>query len=299
MAIRQRLLWKTTACLLVTFAAQTSGTAEESNTPQSVTLKLPGGIPLEMVRIPAGSFLMGSSESERGRYDNEGPVHEVKIACDFYMGRFPVTQAQFKAVMGTLPALEYGAGDDYPIYNVPWKSVAEPDGFCAKLNDHLVGTGQGGAPVRLPSEAEWEYACRAGTTTRFYFGDSLGAGDGPMNAAAGATPGMRSDYMWFFFGDERPVSCQPVGLKRPNAFGLYDMHGNVWEFCQDRYHPNYVGAPADGGAWEDGAEGPQRVVRGGSWYFYSRDARSACRTQARPGRGNNADGFRIVRDGAK
>ncbi|MHC4575525.1 MAG: formylglycine-generating enzyme family protein [Planctomycetota bacterium] len=139
--------------------------AKGSTADKTVTLTLPGDVELELVRIPAGSFRMGSPESERGRYDDEGPVHKVTINYDFYMGKYEVTQAQWKAVMGTNPARRLGVGDNYPVSHISWDQCRQ---FIAKLKQvGLPGT------FRLPSEAEWEYACRAGTQTRFYFGDSL------------------------------------------------------------------------------------------------------------------------------
>jgi len=153
------------------------------------TILLPGNVPLELVRIPAGSFQMGSPNTERSRYDWEGPVHTVTIAYDFYMGRYEVTQAQWLAVMGCSPggyAWNFGQGDSYPVYYVSWDDA---QAFITALNKHITNTGQGPATVRLPSEAEWEYACLAGTNTRFYFGDSLSVGD------ECESDGVRSQYI--------------------------------------------------------------------------------------------------------
>ncbi|MFC1735328.1 formylglycine-generating enzyme family protein [Candidatus Hydrogenedentota bacterium] len=262
---------------------------------ESITLMLPGGVPLEMVRIPAGSFEMGSRDSERNRYDNEGPAHRVDIAYDFYIGKYPVTQSQWLAVMGDYPAYwqwlkesgkhkDYGIGADHPIYNVAWKQITGPDGFLERVNHHLMNSEQGASLVRLPSESEWEYACRGRTTTCFSFVDSHES-----------KTEKRSEYMWFYFNSsEINYGCKPVGQKKPNPFGLYDMHGNLWEFCRDRYHLDYDGAPTDGSAWEEGALDARRVIRGGSWLFHSRDARSACRMARNPSRGGETDGFRVA-----
>jgi len=269
-----------------------------------------GARPLRMVRIPSGRFQMGSPDTERGRKPDEGPVHSVTIAYDFYMGETEITQAQWQAVMGSKRATRwvyeyarldrqdcdasYGVGPDFPVNDVSWNEIKKANGFLAKLN----ALGQG--TFRLPSEAEWEYACRAGTTTRFYFGDSLSCGDNNEDCAADALPGNRSDYMWYFYNDCKPnYGPKPVGTKLPNAFGLYDMHGNVWEWCQDFWHANYVGAPSDGSPWYDsvGSNGCS-VVRGGDWGsdwdFGAWACRSAVRNWDYPGCGGYSVGLRVV-----
>ena len=187
----------------------------------TMTAMLPGNVPLELVRIPAGSFQMGSPDTERSRRGDEGPVHPVGIAYDFYLGKYEVTQAQWLAVMGSWPgdAPNYGVGDNYPAFYISWDNARN---FITALNTHITATGQGPATMRLPSEAEWEYAGRAGTQTRFYFGDSLGVGDTVED------DGVRSLYMWYG-GNNSPKGSKPVGCKLPNAFGLYDMSGNLCE----------------------------------------------------------------------
>jgi formylglycine-generating enzyme required for sulfatase activity len=195
---------------------------------ETITVKLPGGVPLEMVRIPAGSFEMGADHIQ---YDWLAPVHTVNIKQDFYIGRYEVTQAQWLAVMGGWPAKvspwrrmvawfkkqpilsepnpRDGKGPNYPAYFISWHDCKE---FIKVLNEHIRKTGQGPVSFRLPSEAEWEYACRAGTQTRFFFGDSLGHdygnhifADGP----AGVLPGNRSDYMRFGASDYPPSVAVP------------------------------------------------------------------------------------------
>ena len=256
------------------------------------TILLPGNVPLELVRIPAGSFQMGSPNTERSRYDWEGPVHTVTIAYDFYMGRYEVTQAQWLAVMGCSPggyAWNFGQGDSYPVYYVSWDDA---QAFITALNKHITNTGQGPATVRLPSEAEWEYACRAGTNTRFYFGDSLSVGD------ECESDGVRSQYMWYCGSNgaygEPDYGTKPVGGKLPNAFGLHDMSGNLWEWCEDDWHYSYTGAPATGSAWIDAPRGSYRVLRGGGWYGIARYCRSADRSTLWPDYRNDYFGFRLV-----
>ena len=241
---------------------------------------------------------MGSPDTERSRDDDEGPLHTVTLSHNFYMGKYAVTQRQWMAVMGkwpgTAPSSTYGLGDDYPAYNVSWNDIAESGGFIEKLNAYLASTGQGG-PVRLHTEAEWEYACRAGTTTRFYFGDSLtqasdGYLDGPTDSAA--YPGNRSDYMWFGYNNDRPFGTKPVGIKRPNAFGLYDMSGNVWEWCQDWYGWYFSASATDP---TGPVSGDYRVIRGGCWGSNATHCRAADRLYDSPDSRGESYGFRLVR----
>jgi formylglycine-generating enzyme required for sulfatase activity len=271
--------------------------------PNEITINLPGNVPLVLVRVPSGSFQMGSPDTERFHYSDEGPVHTVSIAYDFYMGKYELTQKQWLALMsswpGTPPSTTYGLGDYYPAYSVSWNDAQN---FITALNTHVTSTSQGPATFGLPSEAEWEYACRAGTQTRFFFGDSLSVDDGSTDGAAGTLPGDRSDYMWFAFncsGDSNGAyGSKPVGTKLPNQFGLYDMSGNVWEWCQDWYHDSYTGAPSDGSAWES-PSGSDRVCRGGYWggsIYSTMSCRSAYRHDPlTPAHRSGSRGFRLSR----
>lgn len=273
----------------------------------TVDLTFPTSLPLQMIRIPAGSFMMGSPDTERFRLSDEGPQHQVSLS-EFFMGQTEVTQAQWETVMGTRPAISFGGGDNHPVYSVSWLDCQD---FLAVLNT-LTGEGT----FRLPTEAEWEYACRAGTTKRFYFGDSLGCSDecedcdadptirdksfppvstGPPSKFGPKLPTpielKRSDFMWFCFNSED--HSQPVRSLRSNAFGLFDMSGNVAEWVQDAYHTDYIGAPTDGSAWATDGNG-ERVVRGGSSGSNAERCRSARRFHLDPSTAIVDIGFRIV-----
>ncbi|MFM8296820.1 MAG: formylglycine-generating enzyme family protein, partial [Microcystaceae cyanobacterium] len=209
---------------------------------------LPGGIILEMIKIPAGSFMMGSNE-----YDNEKPPHQVTLK-EFYLGKYPVTQEQYQAVMGENPS-HFKDNPKNPVEQVSWDDAKA---FCQKLQELT------GKSFRLPTEAEWEYACRAGSQTRYYFGDD---------------ESQLGDYAWYNANSDSKT--HPVGQKKPNAWGLYDTHGNVWEWCEDPWHYNYAEKPQnikDNGntIWSSDNES-YRVLRGGSWLGNPRDCRSACR----------------------
>jgi len=223
-------------------------------------------IGMEFVLIPAGEFDMGSPSDEEGRDSDEGPVHHVKIEKSFYMGRYEVTQKEWREVMGDNPS--YFKGDDRPVEQVSWGDIQE---FIRKLSEK-----EGTDKYRLPSEAEWEYACRAGTTTRYSFGDS---------------ESKLGDYAWYV--ENSYYKTHLVGKKKPNPWGLYDMHGNVFEWVQDTYHSDYDGAPTDGSAWENGDDS-SRVFRGGSW----RNRARLCRSSVRLGTysGANSYGFRILKE---
>ena len=227
--------------------------------------------------------------TERGREETEGPVHTINIEYDFYMGETEVTQAQWIAVMGEIRRNDWGTGNDFPVYYISWVDIAAPRGFLEKIN--LLGQGK----FRLPSEAEWEYACRAGTQTRFHFGDSLDCPD-TEDCPAGGLPGNRSDYMWFRCKSREEGfldQAHEVARLLPNQFGLFDMHGNVWEWCQDASHCNYEGAPTDGSAWENDQSG-ERMIRGGRW----RNAVDGCRSAYRGAGGlfmmGKGGGFRLA-----
>jgi len=251
-----------------------------------IRINLPALAALDMIFIPAGSFKMGSDTMENGHEEDEDPVHLVTIGYDYYLGKTEITQSQWLSVMKkrpdslNQPNSEEGLGDDYPAYYISWEDCQT---FLLKLNEIIKTSGQGSVSVRLPTEAEWEYACRAGTETRFYFGDSLNLADG-TNAG---------DYMWYR-GNNQPAGAKPVAKKRPNSWGLYDMHGNVWEWCQDWYHPSYEDAPTDGSAWEH-PQGIYRILHGGDWDNKAKACRSANRNDHRVPTDRSADlGFRIV-----
>lgn len=237
-------------------------------------------IGMEFVQIPAGEFMMGSLPDEEGRNDNEGPVHKVTIEKPYYLGKYEVTQEQWNAVMGSNPSCL--KGDELPVENVSWNDVQE---FAKKLNE-MEETDK----YRLPSEAEWEYACRAGTTSSYFFGD---------NAS------KLGDYAWyngFITSDEwnqnleeilSNGSIRQVGQKEPNPWGLYDMYGNVWEYCQDKYHSDYNGAPSNGTALEDETSS-MYVSRGSCWSDSAENCRSARRGSDFPDNRNNILGFRLL-----
>jgi formylglycine-generating enzyme required for sulfatase activity len=217
---------------------------------------LGNGVVLDMVYIPGGTFMMGSPKTEAGRSDRESPHHQVTVPA-FYAGKYPITQAQWQAVMGNNPS-EF-MGQKLPVETVNWHFAVE---FCRKLSEKT------GKIYRLLSEAEWEYACRAGTTTPFYFGETITTDLVNYHAyhPYGAAPG----------GLYRGKTID-VGSFGPNAFGLYDMHGQVWEWCSDKSHHNYDGAPIDGSCWETETTYDIRVLRGGSWDYYAVDCRAASR----------------------
>ncbi|MBD6620105.1 SUMF1/EgtB/PvdOfamily nonheme iron enzyme [Komarekiella sp. 'clone 1'] len=241
---------------------------------------LGNGVVLEMIAIPGGRFLMGSPENEPERDDSESPQHTVTIQ-PFFMGKFAVTQAQWAAV-AILPKVEIDLKPDpsnfkgakRPVECVSWNDTIE---FCARLSNKT------GKTYRLPSEAEWEYACRARTTTPFFFGETITTDLANYNG--NYTYGSRSK------GKYRQQATD-VGNFPPNSFGLFDMHGNTSEWCQDSWHKNYEGAPADGGAWINGND--QRLLRGGSWYNGPGRCRSAYRVRLTPGGRNAYFGFRVV-----
>jgi formylglycine-generating enzyme required for sulfatase activity len=241
-----------------------------------------GGVRLEMVSIAGGTFLMGSPNSERGRNDSESPQHRVTVA-PFFMGKYAVTQAQWKAVASfpkvsrdLNPDPSQFKGANRPVEYITWEEAAE---FCARLSKKT------GRDYRLPSEAEWEYACRAGTATPFYFGETMTSDLANYDSKYTYASGPKGQYR----GETVPVRSFP-----PNAFGLYDTHGNVWEWCADPWHDNYSGAPSDGSVWEAGGNEERRVVRGGAWCFSPRLCRAACRSKHVAGIRVFYAGFRVA-----
>jgi formylglycine-generating enzyme required for sulfatase activity len=223
----------------------------------------------ELVRIPGGEFLMGSPDSEEDHDKNEGPQHQVRV-LDFYMGRYPVTNEEYGRFLEEDPEAtepEYWGDRDYnhprqPVVGASWKD--------AKQYAQWAG-------LQLPSEAQWEYACRADTQTMFYSGD---------------TEEDLDRVGWYY--ENSGFELHPVGEKKPNAFGLYDMHGNVDEWVEDDFHKNYQGAPLDGSAWIDTPRGSDRVFRGGGWNVPAEDCRSAFRGGYDPDFRNEDLGFRLV-----
>jgi formylglycine-generating enzyme required for sulfatase activity len=235
------------------------------------------GVELTMVRIPGGKFLMGSPESEKERQENESPQHQVSVA-EFYLGQTPVTQAQYQAIMGNNPS-QFQGNDKLPVEQLTWLEAMD---FCQKLSQKT------GRIYRLPSEAEWEYAARAGTTTPFTFGETI-------------TPEVVNYDGNYSYGKaakgEYRGKTTPVGTFPPNLFGLYDVHGNVWEWCLDEWVYNYKGAPTDGSARGDiilRKENKIRLLRGGSWYSYPRNCRSASRIRLSADYRDLSIGFRVV-----
>jgi formylglycine-generating enzyme required for sulfatase activity/Zn ribbon nucleic-acid-binding protein len=256
----------------------------------ALSVALTDGLDMEFVIVPAGEFLMGSPAEEVSTI--ESPQHLVRIPHPFYIGRFPVTQAQWTAVMGRNPS-ERRSDPRLPVDQVSWLDCQE---FCERLSELH------GRAFRLPSEAEWEYSCRAGTTTRYAFGDSLSPAQAnftPFAAQFGLPP---ADEEGFVRGMELVAEAAeatggpnarptPVGSYPPNALGIHDMHGNVDERCEDVWHPNYEGAPADGGAWLDGEDRePFRVVRGGWASATEFVCTSAARRQLRADAGSRYEG---------
>jgi formylglycine-generating enzyme required for sulfatase activity len=278
-----------------------------------MTKTTPAADLIPMVKIPAGSFLMGSPENEPDRIDDEGPQHKVTLSA-FLMSQTPITQAQWRVVAAFLPTQQLDLdpdpscfkGDKRPVEQVSWDEAME---FCNRLSRHT------GRCYTLPSEAQWEYACRAGTTTPFYCGATL-------------TPGLAN------FNSRQSID---VASFPANLWGLHDMHGNLWEWCLDEWHDNYNEAPTDGSAWGDhslgeslagccaagrGSAAPRtavrptaatsprttassasvsesvaadsyRMLRGGSWRNPPADCRSACRDNFRPGDRDDFIGFRV------
>ena len=243
-------------------------TSTETTSSTSAGEKIRGPLSgMEFVSIPGGSFTMGSPPSEEGRLSSESPQHEVTIQ-PFYMMSTEVTQAQWKVVMGNNPS--YFNGSNLPVERVTWNDCQK---FINKLNQMDPGKG-----YRLPTEAEWEYACRAGTTTPFHSGNS----ESDLGRAG-----------WYSENSGR--TTHSVGTREPNAWGLYDMHGNVWEWCEDRYHHSYYLAPSNSSPWVSDGDST-RVIRGGSWTYGSSVARCAYRYKYNPTYTSYYIGFRCARN---
>ena len=257
------------------------------------------GINLDMMLIPSGSFQMGTPDQEierlckeydRDYFQRESPQHTVNISA-FFMGRYPITQAQWRAIAATAKIdidleLEpshfkepYQEQDRWtrPVEQVNWEQATE---FCKRLSRETK------REYRLPSEAEWEYACRAGTKTPFHFGETITADLANYRATKTYADEPTGEYR---------QQTTPVGQFPPNAFGLYDMHGNFWEWCADTWHDNYDGAPRDGSVWIENGDDNRSPLRGGSLYYYPNLCRSAYRNRSnRSDPHNYGFGFRVV-----
>ncbi len=243
---------------------------------QQYSEDLGNGVRLEMVAVRGGTFTMGSENGD----SDEKPPHQVTTR-DFWIGKFELTQAQWRAVMGTNPSRF--KGDDLPVESVSWEDAKE---FCRRLNSKLgLSEAEG---YRLPSEAEWEYAARAGSGAEFAFGPTISPEivnyDG--NYPYGGAP--KGTYR------QQTVAVGSLGVA--NAWGIFDMHGNVWEWCEDHWHNSYSGAPSDGRAWVDiSSSGSSRVIRGGGWNDSAVNCRSAYRSSDAPGYRFGILGFRLLR----
>jgi formylglycine-generating enzyme required for sulfatase activity len=232
---------------------------------------LPDGVQLKLVKIPAGMYNMGSSP-RRGLSD-ETPRHHVSVKS-FYMSKYPVTQEQWRAVMKWYPPFR-GKGEKHPADRVSWKDAKK---FCKVLSKYTHRL------YRLPSESEWEYSCRANTMTHFYFGDTL-----------------TTDYANYVglhtFAEEKKGvyrhGTTDVGKFPPNNFGLYDMHGNIWEWCEDTWHDDYTGSPTNEKVWEKG-NNEYHVLRGGGWHDPPNLCRSASRLKGKASEGEDYYGFRVA-----
>ncbi|MFM8396114.1 MAG: SUMF1/EgtB/PvdO family nonheme iron enzyme, partial [Acidobacteriota bacterium] len=242
---------------------------------------LGNGAKMEMVMIPGGTFMMGSPDNEAGRFTDEGPQRQVRVS-EFAMGKYEVTQGQWRAVTGSNPSSF--AGDSFPVERVSWNEAKE---FCRLLNQKLGLNEING--YRLPSEAEWEYAARAGTTTQFAFGVTIST---EITNYYGA-----SRYGNSQFGVYRDRAIKVGILGVANGWGLFDMHGNVSEWCEDDYHNSYgrSGAPVNGTAWVDSPRAPFRIFRGGGWVDDAVFLRAADRRSYLPGYRTDGLGFRLVR----
>jgi len=252
-------------------------------------VELGDGVDLPLIELPAGELVMGSPADEAERASDEGPLHRVRLER-FLIGQTPITQAQWRAVARQVPPLgqswqrelalnpsrfsDQPDSAQRPVEQVSWHDASE---FCCRLS------ALSGDLYTLPSEAQWEYACRAGTTTPFAFGETI-------------TPEL-ANYAGDYSYANGPKGIYreqttPVGMFPANAWGLQDMHGNVWEWCLDHWHDSYAGAPFDGSAWVSGGD-QDRLRRGGSWGNHPGRCRSAYRILNRPGLRNNDLGFRV------
>jgi formylglycine-generating enzyme required for sulfatase activity len=263
-----------TTCTFETVSVDNNGEIilRQSGSASCLIERLAVDLSLDLVLISGGTFMMGDNT----HHQDEQPIHQVTLS-PFYVSKYAITQAQYRSIMGE--DLGSGLGADYPIEQINWDDAIS---FCTKLSQTT------GKQYSLPSEAQWEYACRAQTTSNFHFGETITAdlvnynGEYPYNGAP--------------IGQNRAQST-PVGTFPANAFGLYDMHGNVWEWCLDQYQPNYLTAPSDGSAMLDDSSSSgssKRVMRGGSWDYVAKGCRSSVRCSLDSGLRMNGCGFRVV-----
>ena len=303
MSMREILFLVLVFLVALPFATVATGNENEVEgtiAPKSLTVPLPnlpeGAKPLEMVLIPAGTFTMGSPKDDPGRFSVEGKEsewlpHKVTISQPFYLGKYEITQAQWHIIMGRNPSSDnakaqegktYGVGDDYPVYYVSWDN-------CQAFVKQLNGLGQG--TFRLPTEAEWEYACRAGTDTHFFFGDALECDDEVEYCD------IMDQFMWWRGNNTHggnTKGTKRVGLKLANPWGLHDIHGNVYERCSDWWEdPSERGPQVDP---QGPTSGSSRVLRGASWFSFSQSCRSAHRADSPPSSNTQAIGLRLVRE---
>ncbi len=241
--------------------------------PKELTIDLGEGVKLAMVLIPAGEFMMGLPESDKDGEGVEKPQHRVRITKPFYLGKYLVTQEQWEAVMGSNSSTFKGPKN--PVENVGWAGWDGCQQFLDQLNMKV-----GGKKFQLPTEAQWEYACRAGSTTRYCFGDD---------------ESKLGEYAWYDANSN--FTTHPVGEKKPNAWGLYDVHGNVWEWCEDWFGEGYYAkSPTDDPSGPE--TGSFRVIRGGSWRAFPKICRLAIRHAAPPEVRGHDMGFRVARAAA-
>ena len=249
----------------------------KGETSKNMTIPLSDTVSLDMIWIEPGTFTMGSPSDELGR-DSDETQHQVTLTRGYWLGKYEVTQAQYEAVMGTNPS--YFKGADFPVEKVSWYNAMD---FCAKLTDieRAAGRLPEGYEYTLPTEAQWEYACRAETTTALNSGKNL--------SDKNKCPEM-DEVGWYEYNSDS--TTHPVGQKMPNAWGLYDMHGNVFEWCLDWYGSYPSSAVTDP---KGSSSGSYRVIRGGSWNFNAYSCRSAYRFDSTPSDFNrNYYGFRVA-----
>ncbi|MEM6254911.1 MAG: SUMF1/EgtB/PvdO family nonheme iron enzyme [Cyanobacteria bacterium P01_D01_bin.156] len=247
------------------------------------TEKLGSSVKLGLTYLPKGHFLMGTSKHEEGHRKKEDPQHQVDIAKSFWMGKYLVTQRQWKTIAklpkvntALNPEPSHFKGDERPVEGVSWHEAIE---FCNRL------TKKTGRLYRLPSESEWEYACRSNTDTAFSVGSTITPALANYNGGFTYGKGPKEIYR---------KKTSSVGLFPPNAFGLYDMHGNLWEWCLDYGHFDYKGAPTDGSPWIRDGDVTKRTARGGSWISHPKDCRAAARAMYGATARSRYIGFRVV-----